>query len=96
MVHYNELKKGKIYKLDDIVLGKFLRSEGDDLIFLNSEFGEQGENNVSKDEEDDYVEVLSKKLLKKYVGSGKTKRRKFRNKKRKTSRKPRFTKVTSR
>lgn len=91
MVHYTDLKKGKIYKLDDIILGKFIKSEDDALVFLNSEFGEAEENYVSKYEEDDFVEVLTKKLLKKYVGSGRTRSRKAINKKRKTRRKKTYS-----
>jgi len=80
MVHYSKLKKGKVYKLDDIVVGKFIRSEGDELVFLESEFGDSGENNISKDENDDFIEVPTKKLPKSYFGSGKLRHKKTKSK----------------
>ena len=62
MVSYKELKKGKKYKLGDIIVGKFIRLEqeadGDNvLIFTGSQYGETGENTIYPDEQDDFEEI---------------------------------------
>lgn len=64
MVKYNELKNGKKYKLGDINVGKFIRSENNNdeivLYFLDSQFGEKGENPVYPDDDDDFIEIKQK------------------------------------
>ena len=62
MVSYKELKTGKKYKLGDIIVGKFVRvdrePDGDVvLIFLDSQYGETGENTIYPDEQDDFEEI---------------------------------------
>jgi hypothetical protein len=53
-VKYNDLIPGKKYKLGVINVGKFVRIDGESLIFLDSEFGEKGENEIYKDIDDDF------------------------------------------
>lgn len=64
MVKHDELKNGKKYKLGDINLGKFIRSENDNgeivLYFLDSQFGEKGENPVYPDDDDNFIEIKQK------------------------------------
>ena len=62
MVSYKELKSGKKYKLGDVIVGKFVRvdrePDGDIvLIFLDSQYGETGENTIYPDEDDDFEEI---------------------------------------
>ena len=68
MVNYKNLIPGKKYKLGDIKVGKFVRFEteanGDNvLIFLDSQYGDKGENTIYPDDQDDFIEIktLSKK-----------------------------------
>ena len=91
MVTYKELKKGKKYKLGDIIVGKFLRLEkdanGDVLIFTGSQYGEIGENTIEPYDEDDFEEIRrteggSKKNKRKTKKiTNKKKRRTMRNRK---------------
>ena len=64
MVKHDELKNRKKYKLGDINLGKFIRSENDNgeivLYFLDSQFGEKGENPVYPDDDDNFIEIKQK------------------------------------
>jgi hypothetical protein len=64
MVNYTKLVRGKKYKLGDINLGKFIRSENDNgeivLYFLDSQFGEKGENPVYPDDDDNFIEIKQK------------------------------------
>jgi hypothetical protein len=62
MVSYKELKTGKKYKLGDIIVGKFVRvdrePDGDVVvIFLDSQYGETGENTIYPDEDDEFEEI---------------------------------------
>jgi len=62
MVHYTKLIPNKKYKLGDIIIGKFKEKkrepDGDIvLIFLDSEYGEKGENTIYPDEDDDFEEI---------------------------------------
>jgi hypothetical protein len=63
MVKHHELIPGKKYKLGDVKVGKYLRKsdDGQGLIFLNSQYGEKGENEIEIDEEDNYEKILSPK-----------------------------------
>lgn len=92
MVSYKELKKGKKYKLGDIIVGKFIRLEqeadGDNvLIFTGSQYGETGENTIYPDEQDDFEEIernaggSKKNKRKTKKRSNKKKRRTIRNRK---------------
>ena len=54
MVDYTKLIPGKKYILGGIKVGKFIRKSNDTLVFLNSQFGEKGENEIDMDLEDDY------------------------------------------
>jgi hypothetical protein len=65
MVNYKNLITGKKYKLGDIKVGKFVRLEteanGDNvLIFLDSQYGDKGENTIYPDDQDDFIEMKSK------------------------------------
>jgi hypothetical protein len=62
LVKYTDLIPGKKYKLGDIKVGKFLRIEGESLIFLDSEFGEKGENEIYKDIDDDFELINNSKI----------------------------------
>jgi len=70
MVNYKNLITGKKYKLGDIKVGKFVRFEteanGDNvLIFLDSQYGDKGENTIYPDDQDDFIEIKTKTLSKK-------------------------------
>jgi hypothetical protein len=70
MVNYKNLIPGKKYKLGDIKVGKFVRFEteanGDNvLIFLDSQYGDKGENTIYPDDQDDFIEIKTKTLSKK-------------------------------
>lgn len=70
MVNYKNLITGKKYKLGDIKVGKFVRFEteanGDNiLIFLDSQYGDKGENTIYPDDQDDFIEMKSKDKTKK-------------------------------
>ena len=65
MVNYKNLIQGKKYKLGDIKVGKFVRLEteanGDNvLIFLDSQYGDKGENTIYPDDQDDFIEIKAK------------------------------------
>lgn len=65
MVNYKNLIQGKKYKLGDIKVGKFVRFEteanGDNvLIFLDSQYGDKGENTIYPDDQDDFIEIKAK------------------------------------
>jgi len=69
MVNYKNLLPGKKYKLGDIKVGKFVRFEteanGDNvLIFLDSQYGDKGENTIYPDDQDDFIEIKTKTLSK--------------------------------
>jgi hypothetical protein len=74
MVKHHELIPGKKYKLGDIKVGKYLRKsdDGQGLIFLNSQHGEKGENEIEIDEEDDYEKMQSPKRKSKSTKSRKS------------------------
>jgi len=88
MVNYKNLIQGKKYKLGDIKVGKFVRLEteanGDNvLIFLDSQYGDKGENTIYPDDQDDFIEMKSKDKTKKSKnrtkgGTKRTTKRKFR------------------
>uniref|UniRef100_A0A6C0JJ82 Uncharacterized protein n=1 Tax=viral metagenome TaxID=1070528 RepID=A0A6C0JJ82_9ZZZZ len=64
MVKYNELKKGKTYKLGDINIGNFVRwdKENEVLVFTGSQYGEEDEENeIDENSKDDYVEIKTRK-----------------------------------
>ena len=89
MVKHHELIPGKRYKLGDMKVGKYLRrsADGQGLIFLNSQYGKKGENEIERDEEDDYEEMQSPKGKSKSRKSSKSssggkKRRKYTTRKR--------------
>jgi hypothetical protein len=82
MVNYKNLITGKKYKLGDIKVGQFVRLEteanGDNvLIFLDSQYGDKGENTIYPDDQDDFIEMKSKDKTKtsKNRTKGGTKRR---------------------
>ena len=82
MVNYKNLITGKKYKLGDIKVGQFVRLEteanGDNvLIFLDSQYGDKGENTIYPDDQDDFIEMKSKHKTKtsKNRTKGGTKRR---------------------
>lgn len=75
MVDYTKLIPGKKYILGGIKVGKFIRKSNDTLVFLNSQFGEKGENEIDMDLEDDYS------LYKTKTKKGGRKKRKTRSKK---------------
>ena len=65
MVNYKNLITGKKYKLGDIKVGQFVRLEteanGDNvLIFLDSQYGDKGENTIYPDDQDDFIEIKAK------------------------------------
>jgi len=77
MVNYKNLIPGKKYKLGDIKVGKFIRLEtetdGDNvLIFLDSQYGDKGENTIYPDNQDDFIEMKSKSLSKKSKSKSKS------------------------
>ncbi len=76
MVDYTKLIPGKKYILGGIKVGKFIRKSNNSLVFLNSQFGEKGENEIDADLEDDYI-LFTGKTKK----GGKRKQRKTRSKK---------------
>lgn len=89
MVKYNELIPGRKYKLDHINVGKFVRRYDDVLVFLDSEHGEEGENEIDADEDDEYTEIKAKKAKTKTVskqGGGKKRKSRRRSKRNKFSR----------
>ena len=75
MVDYTKLIPGNIYILGGIKVGKFIRKSNDTLVFLNSQFGEKGENEIDMDLEDDYI------LYKTKTKKGGRRKRKTRSKK---------------
>ena len=75
MVDYTKLIPGKKYILGGIKVGKFIRKSNDTLVFLNSQFGEKGENEIDMDLEDDYI------LYKTKTKRGGRRKRKTRSKK---------------
>lgn len=67
MVNYKNLIPGKKYKLGDIKVGKFVRFEteanGDNiLIFLDSQYGDKGENTIYPDDQDDFIEMKARSV----------------------------------
>jgi hypothetical protein len=77
MVNYKNLIPGKKYKLGDIKVGKFVRFEtetdGDNvLIFLDSQYGDKGENTIYPDDQDDFIEIKSKSLSRKSKSKSKS------------------------
>ena len=67
MVNYKNLIPGKKYKLGDIKVGKFVRFEteaNDDniLIFLDSQYGDKGENTIYPDDQDDFIEMKARSV----------------------------------
>lgn len=93
MVSYKELKTGKKYKLGDIIVGKFVRvdrePDGDVvLIFLDSQYGETGENTIYPNEDDD-----SEEIERNAGGSMKSKKTKQNNKSKRTKKNNNKTKI---
>ena len=79
MVNYKNLIPGKKYKLGDIKVGKFVRFEteaNDDniLIFLDSQYGDKGENTIYPDDQDDFIEMKAR-----YVSNTKKSKSKSKN-----------------
>ena len=71
-LRYSNLIPGRKYKLGEIRVGKFVRkTDNGTLIFLNSDYGEEGENEIDQDEEDEYTEIKTKKSKKRSVKGGK-------------------------
>ena len=78
MVYYKNLVPGKKYKLGDIKVGKFIRFEtevnGDNvLIFLDSQYGDKGENTIYPYDQDDFIELKTRKSSKTKSKSNKIK-----------------------
>jgi hypothetical protein len=80
MVNYKNLIPGKKYKLGDIKVGKFVRFEteaNDDnvLIFLDSQYGDKGENTIYPDDQDDFIEIKAMSVSNKKKSKSKSKNR---------------------
>jgi len=87
MVRHTELIVGREYKLGSMLVGKFKkRNENGELIFMNSQHGEIGENTIDPDDEDDYILLRNRSG---YSKKGGKKRSKKRNRKTRKIRKTR-------
>jgi hypothetical protein len=83
MVRHTELIVGREYKLGSMLVGKFKRRKTNgELIFINSQYGEKGENAIDPDDEDDYEPLRNRSGYSKKGGKKSSKKRsKKRNRK---------------
>jgi len=92
MVKHHQLIIGENYKLDHINVGKFVRRDDNVLVFIGSQHGEEGENEIDADDEDEYTKIKAKtprskqKTVSKQGGGGKKRKSRRRSKRNKFSR----------